>query len=648
MAKKNMPVSEKATSQSRFREYKGNLSKVASAVGVSFVIYEILYAVGFFTTGWIFLYPFAFRALALGFVLVLTFLLVPPTKNSPRHKLPWYEIPLILVSLLVCGYVFFSASTIIEHPPWANRIEVILGLTSILLLLEATRRVVGTAIIFIALFFFIYALYCDYFPGILTGKGYPLSRVIAVMYLSQDGIFGLLLNIVLVVIFAFVLFANLLRITGGGRFFTALAFSLTGWMRGGPAKAAVISSTLFGTMSGSAVANVAATGAITIPLMKETGYRPHFAGAVESVASTGGQLMPPVMGAAAFIMADFLGVSYFSVCIAGLLPAILYYIGLFTMVHLEALKTGLGGLPQQKLPSLKDTLQKGWLFFLPLLTLIYYLGVEGYSPQVSALYGAICLFIVSFLRKDTRPNLGRIMAFFLDTARGMIDIVTVCALIGIIMGSLSLTGLGLSLAGGLVEVSGGHLLTLLLLAALGAYILSMGLPTTPCYIMLATLIAPALVQLGVSPISAHLFVFYFGMASMITPPVCPAAIVAAGLAGAPMMKTGFQAMRLGVLILIIPFMFVYNNLLLMQGSPGQIALAVITGIIGVAGLGAALEGYLVGKANWFQRLLMGAGAIVLIYPGLLTDVIGITLLLAVFIWQWASKKRHRIVAKELC
>lgn len=626
---------------SRFRQYKGALSKIVTAVGVVYVVYEILYVLGFFTTGKIFLYPFAFRAVALGLILTFTFLVVPATQNAPRDRLPWYEIPLILASLVVCGYIFFSASTIVEHPPWANPLELVLGIVTILLLLEATRRVVGMALLVIALFFFLYAKYCNYFPGILTGRGCPVSRVISVMYLSQDGMFGLLLNIVLVVIFAFILFATLLRATGGGQFFTELSFSLTGWMRGGPAKAAVMASTLFGTMSGSAVANVAATGSVTIPLMKNTGYRPHFAGAVESVASTGGQLMPPVMGAAAFIMADFLEVSYLTVCIAGLLPAVLYYVGLFTMVHIEAVKTGLGGLPRQQLPSLKKTLKKGWLYFLPLGVLIYYLGVAGFSAQVSALYAVACLFLVSLIRKETRLGLKQIIATLEATARAMIDIVTVCALIGIIMGSLSLTGLGLSLAGGLVNLSGGHLITLLLLAAVGAYILSMGLPTTPCYIMLATLIAPAIVQLGVAPIAAHLFVFYFGMASMITPPVCPAAIVGAGLAGAPMMQTGFQAMRLGILILIIPFMFVYNNVLLMVGSPAAIALAVITSIIGVAGLGAAVEGYLLHKANWVQRFLMAAAAIVLIYPGWTTDILGISILAGVMLWQWASR-RHRI------
>jgi TRAP transporter 4TM/12TM fusion protein len=628
----------------RFREYKGTLSNLVTLVAAVYVVYEIIYLLGFLTTGRIFIYPFAFRALALGFVLVLTFLVVPATKGAPRDRLPSYEIPLIVASLGVCGYVFFSAPTLVEHSPWANLLEQILGIVTVLLVFEATRRVVGSAIVFIGVLFFLYPIYCSHFPYLLGCRGYPLSRVIAVMYLSQDGVFGLLLNVVLVVIFAFVLFATLLRVTGAGRFFTDIAFSLTGATRGGPAKAAVIASTLFGAMSGSAVANVAATGSVTIPLMKNTGYRPHFAGAVESVSSTGGQLMPPVMGAAAFVMADFLGLPYVSVCVAALIPAILYYVGLFVMVDLEALKTGLKGLPRQELPSLFETLRQGWLYVLPLAVLIYYLALAGYSPQVSALYAVACLLLVSLFRKKTRLGIRQIAGAIEATAQGMIDIVTVGALIGVIMGSLSLTGLGLKLAGGLVALSGGHLVALLILAAAGAYILSMGLPTLPCYIMLATLVAPALVQLGVPPIAAHLFVFYFGMASMITPPVCPAAIVGAGLAGAPMMQTGFQAMRLGILILIVPFMFVYNPILLMIGSPLRIVLAMITGIIGVIALGAGLEGYLLKRVNWLQRSLLFGSAMVLIYPGWVTDSIGIGILAGVIIWQWADLRRAQLVS----
>ncbi|MFH1123743.1 MAG: TRAP transporter permease [Pseudomonadota bacterium] len=630
----------------RYRRYKGVLSKIVSVLAVGYVIYEILYVIGFLTTGVVFLYPFAFRSSALGLLLALTFLTVPATKNSPRDRLPWYEIPLILASLVVCGYIFFTASTIIDHPPWATPYEQVLGIVCILLLLEATRRMVGLAIVVVAVFFFFYALYCNYFPGILAGKGYPFSRAMAVMYLSQDGIFGSLLNITVVVIFAFILFASFLRATGGGHFFTDLAFGLVGRMRGGPAKAAVIASSLFGTMSGSAVANVAATGSVTIPLMKQSGYRPHFAGAVEAVASTGGQLMPPVMGAAAFIMADFLGISYVKVCIAALLPAVLYYFGLFTMVHLEAVKIGLTGLPPEKLPSLIVTLRRGWMYLLPLGVLIYYLAVKGYSAEASAIYAVACLFLVSLFKKETRLGLRRLIDTFVETALGMIDIVVVCALIGIIMGALSLTGMGLNLAGGLVTLSGGHLMALLLLAAAGAYILSMGLPTTPCYIMLATLIAPAIIKLDVNPLAAHLFVYYFGMASMITPPVCPAAIVGAGIAGASMMQTGFQAMRLGILILIIPFMFVYNNVLLLEGTVLSVTLAVLTSLIGVIGLGASIEGFLLARTNWIQRILLAGAALVLIYPGWKTDSIGIGLLGAVLLWQWQGRERKEKKAIE--
>jgi TRAP transporter 4TM/12TM fusion protein len=381
--------------------------------------------------------------------------------------------------------------------------------------------------------------------------------------------------------------------------------------------------------------------------MKKTGYRPYFAGAVEAVASTGGQLMPPVMGTAAFIMADFLNVSYVAICLGALLPAVLYYVGLFVMVHLEALKTGLKGVPRNELPSLKTVLRRGWMYFIPLLVLVYYLGVAGYSAESSALYAVASLFIVSLFKKEARLGLKKVIAAFEATARGMIDIIISCALIGIIMGSLSMTGLGLSLASGLVTLSGGHLSVLLLLSAAGSYVLGMGLPTTPCYIMLAALVAPALTQLGVTPMAAHLFVFYFGMASMITPPVAPAAIVGAGIAGASMWKTGYTAMRLGILILIIPFMFAYNPVLLLDGPLPAVIQAAVTSLVGVICLGAALEGYFIHRANWIQRIMLVVTAMALIDPGLLTDLIGIGLLAVVVLWQWKGRKRMKAEAVEM-
>jgi TRAP transporter 4TM/12TM fusion protein len=630
---------EEKSEPGRFREYKGVLSKLVAFIGVVYVIYEILYVLGFLTTEKIFLYPFGFRSSILGLMLAYTFLMFPATKNSPRDRLPWYEIPLILASLVVCGHIFINASGLMDHPPWADPLEQVFGIITILLLFEATRRSVGMAVAVIPLFFFLYPMISRYCPGVFAGKGYAFDRVVGTMYLSQDGIFGSLLHIVLVTIFAFILFASFLQATKGGQAFTDLAFALVGWLRGGPAKAAVIASCFFGTISGSAVANVAGTGCVTIPLMKKTGYRPYFAGAVEAVASTGGQLMPPVMGTAAFIMADFLNVSYAAICLGALLPAVLYYFGLFVMVHLEALKTGLKGIPRNELPSLKTVLRRGWLYFLPLLVLIYYLGVAGYSAESSALYAVASLFVVSLFKKEARLGLKKVIAAFEATARGMIDIIISCALIGIIMGSLSMTGLGLSLASGLVTLSGGHLSVLLLFSAAGSYVLGMGLPTTPCYIMLAALVAPALTQLGVTAMAAHLFVFYFGMASMITPPVAPAAIVGAGIAGASMWKTGYTAMRLGILILIIPFMFAYNPVLLLDGRLPAVIQAAVTSLIGVICLGAAVEGYFIRRANWIQRIMLAVAAMALIDPGLLTDCIGIGLLIAVVMWQWYGKKR---------
>jgi TRAP transporter 4TM/12TM fusion protein len=627
----------------RFRAFKGVAAKMVTAVAVVYVLFEIIYLLGFITTDKIFLYPFAFRAAALGLVMVFTFLVVPANSKAPRDRLPWYEIPLILGSIAGCGYIFLRAPQLLDHLPWASPLEQVLGMVTIVLLLEVTRRAVGVGIVVIVICFFLHSFFCQWLPGIFSGKGYQMERVMQVMYVSQDGVFGTLLNIGLVTIFAFILFVSLLQVTGGGKFFTDVALSLTGRTRGGPAKAAVIGSSLFGMMSGSAAANAAAVGSLTIPLMKEAGFRPHIAGAVEGVASTGGQLMPPVMGAAAFVMADLLGISYAKVCIAAFIPAVLYYVSLFLMVDLEAVKAGLKGLPREQLPSLKRTMLRGWVYLPPLVVLIYYLGAAGYSAEASALRATACLFLISLLRKETRVGLKKLIATFLATTRSMIDVVITCALIGVIMGDIQITGLGLKLASGLVNLSGGSLPILLLLAAAAAYILGMGMPTTVCYVILATLVAPAIVQLGVLPIAAHLFVLYFGIVSMFTPPVCPAVYVTSALAGASMMKTGLSAMRLGIVILITPFMFIYNPVLLAIGSPFEVGWAMVTGAIGAGALAASAQGYLLKPANWFQRLLLFAASLLLIKPGLKTDACGIVLICLVALWQWLSLRRVKAV-----
>jgi TRAP transporter 4TM/12TM fusion protein len=440
-------------------------------------------------------------------------------------------------------------------------------------------------------------------------------------------------------VFAFIIFAGFLNVTGGGRFFIELALSLVGHIRGGSAKVAVIASSLFGTMSGSAVANVVSVGVFTIPMMKNGGFSARFAGAVEAVSSTGGQIVPPVMSAAAFIAAEFLEIPYASFAIAAAVPAILYYLAVYWQVDLESAKFGLKGLARDELPKIGHLLKRKWLFFVPILVLVWFLFVRQYDPSKAALYAVGSLIVASLFKKEYRLKLRNPRSVGEGTIKGLADVGPVCAGAGIVIGSITLTGLGLRLSNALIGISGGSLLLLLILAATACLILGMGVPTVPCYILTASLIAPAIIKLGVLPVSAHLFVFYFGCASMITPPVALASYVAAGIAGGPMMRTGFTAMRVGAVALIIPFLFVYNPALLLKGSLVEVAEALITAAVGVTFLAIGMEGYLFSKLAWLKRAGFLGGGLLLMVAERRTDIIGVALIAILFIWELVKSKR---------
>lgn len=620
------------------RQPSAKASRIVTIIAIAYCLYEIAYALGLLRTRVFHMYPGTFRSLALAIILVLTFILRPARQGAPRGKIPWYDYLLMVASLPGPIYMSWAFIELIPvHPMFATPAEQVLGIITALVVLEATRRTIGWVICLIVVVFFFYALFGNFLPGLLHTKVFRFDEVIAQIYLFPNGMFGFILNIVVVLVFMFILFGAFLQVTGAGTFLTNLAMSMVGHVRGGPAKVAVIASGLVGTMSGSAVANVAITGTITIPMMKKIGFKPYYAGAVEAVASTGGAIMPPVMGAVAFIMAEMLGIAYIEVCIAAALPAILYYLGALATVDFHAAKTGLRGTPRSELPSLKNVLRKGWQFLLPLPALIYFLTT--YTEVTACAYALAVLLIVAMFRKETWLNGKKIVAAFKITTQTMLTIVPVCATVGIILGCLSMTGLGINLSSGLIDLAGGSLLLLLVLAAAASYVLGMGITATACYVLLATLVAPALVGMGVAPMAAHLFMLYWATLFLITPPVAMAVYVAAGIAGAPMWRTGYQAMRLAGVVYIIPFMWVYKPVLLMQGAPVDIVLAVITSIIGVTALAAATEGYMLKETNWLQRLLLGAGAILLITPGWTTDLIGAVLLAIGVFWQWVGLKR---------
>lgn len=608
------------------REFKKPISQIILVITVVMSIFHLYTGAFGVFTGMI------QRGMHLSFVLGLIFLLFPFSNKLSRTKLPFYDVLLSILGFTVGAYVVINYSNILAREGGATQAETILGIIATLLVLEAARRTLGFVMVIIAGSFLLYAFLGSYIPGDFGHRGYSVERVAYQMYLTTSGIFSIPFGTSSTIIAMFILFGTFLDKSGAGKYFMDIAIGLTGQTRGGPAKAAVVSSALMGMVSGSAVANVVTTGAFTIPLMKRTGYKPHFAGAVEAVASTGGQIMPPVMGAVAFIMAELTQISYIKICIAAALPALLYYISLFMMVHFEAVRTGLQGLPRDQLPDVKKSFIKGIHLFVPLVFLVVLL-VKGYSPMYAAFRSIVLLVIMSMLTKATRMGLRDIIAALEEGAKGILGVAAACATAGIVIGVITLTGLGLKLSSILIEMSGGNLFVLLILTMLASIILGMGLPTAACYVLLASLVAPALVDSGVSVITAHLFILYFGCISAITPPVALAAYAGAGVAGADPNKVGFTACRIGIVAFIIPFMFIYGPGLLMEGSAASIARVIFTSTIGTIVLAAGIQGQFLRPCKWPERLILVAAAISLIHTGMFTDIIGLGLVAAVVLFQ---------------
>lgn len=623
---------------SRHRQYKGVMSKLVTGLAVTMALYHIFYLLeGFYYLG-IFMHPATHVGVSMAFLFVLTFLLFPATKTAPRDRLPWYDTLIAFLSVFGPLYWAFTFEQLMFRQGVLTAPELVLGIVTIAIVFEAMRRTGGWFLFSIVLAFLIYPLCNQFLPGILHGGGFSFVRVIGFVFLTQQGIFGTAYEIVATVVVCFIIFAAFLQVSGASGYFINFALALLGKVRGGAAKAAVIASSLLGTLTGSSVANVVGTGVVTIPLMKKSGYQPHMAGAIEAAASTGGQIMPPIMGAAAFIMAEFLEIRYVTVCLAALLPAILYYLAVFIMVHLEAVKLNIEPVPIEELPSLKKVLREGWHFFLPIVALIFFLAVLMLPPIKSALYALAILILISSFNKKTRMGPKKLVEALAGGAIGVINIGGLCAGIGVIMAVMQLTGFGISLSSGLIALSGGNIAILLILAMVACIILGMGLATTPVYILLSLLVAPSLAQVGILPLAAHLFILYFGIMAQLTPPVCLASFAAAGVAGSNPMKTGLEATRLALVGYIIPFMFVLNPVLLLQGKPLQILISTVTALVGTAGLATGLSGYIFQPVSWLERGLLIAGGIILVMPGLLTDGIGFSILAAILIRQIMLRK----------
>lgn len=577
--------------------------------------------------------PMKMMPVFLLFTLLMCFVLFPPGKSKERKRV-WLFIDLIAVfsAFISVGYLYINHDTIVFRTGALNRSDIVVGVILLALTLEATRRSLGKAIPIIALIFIGYAFFGNYFPGELQIAKYDLERIVEHLVISTDGIFGVALKVMLFYVMLYIAFGAFLSKAGGLEFFIGLSRSLTGQMSGGPAKIAVVSSGFMGSISGSSTANAVTTGAITIPMMKKVGFSPTFAVGVEAAASCGGQFMPPVMGAAAFIIAEFLGISYLEVCKAALIPAALFFISVGMMVHFEAKKRGIRGLPRKEIESFTKTLLSKGYFLLPIIILIYFL-IKGYSPSRVAIYGIIAIGIVTLFSKPI-AEYPRILINTCNTGvRNGVGICAAAATLGIIIGITTLTGFGLKLSSFIVALSQGSLLLCLALTMVVSILLGMGVSTTICYIFLATMVAPAIIQMGVLPISAHLFIFYFGMMSMVTPPVALTAYAAAGLAQADPMKSSIMAWKLSLAGYIVPYVFVYGPSMNWIGSPVAIVWTATTGIISVVCLAGAIIGHFIVKLSILERLLLFSSALTLMKTGIITDVTGFSLLSLVLLLQ---------------
>ncbi|MCC6611565.1 MAG: TRAP transporter fused permease subunit [Burkholderiales bacterium] len=540
---------------------------------------------------------------------------------------PWYDYVLAAVSLVLGLYVAFWYPSIMDTIGLLSPDRTLLGVLAIAVVLESTRRVAGWPLVAIVVVFVLYGRFGDMFPGPLATTGLSWERLVNLLFLGTDALFGSALRIAVLLVFAFILFGQVLFATGGGDIFLKLAQATMGRYRGGPAKMAVVASGMFGSISGSAVANVASTGVITIPLMKRTGYSPTFAGAVEAVASTGGAIMPPVMGAAAFLMTEFLGIPYSAVVLAAFVPALIYYGTLLVQIDLRAIRERLRGLPRDDLPPVRPVLREGWVFLLPLVVLvgtIFFLNTEAAE---AALYAVASNIVLVLLRRRGWRALTprRLLALSVELAHSMVQITVICAAAGFIVGLVAYTGLGVSLADVLVQFAGHNLLLLALCTALASTVLGMGMPATACYILVAVLMAPALVSAGVQPLLAHLFVFYFGNFSFLTPPVALAVTAACSIASAPFLATCWQSIRLALAGFIAPFMFLYKPGMALMGSPGDVAWAIFDSAVAVVLLAVAVEGYWYRRLAWWARCLVGAAALLMFVPGWETRIAGLVL-----------------------
>ena len=639
-----------------YREHKCWRQYITVIISIVFVAFQLYATLSGTVTAQI------LRATHLAFVQLLAFLLFPATKKMPRNTLPFYDVLLGLAGAGCWMYIVINFQNLVRRSGNNTTLDVIIGIIGILILFESCRRIVGLPIMTIATVFVVYAFVGKYLPGFLHHRGYSLQRVVCHLFYNTEGIMGTPIGACSTFIFLFILFGALLEKTGIGQFFIDVCNAIAGGASGGPAKVAVLSSALLGTVSGSSVSNTVGSGSFTIPMMKKLGYKAEFAGAVEASASTGGQLMPPIMGAAAFLMAESLGMPYITIVKAAVIPALLYFTGIFITVHLEAKKLGLKGLPREQLPRfLPLFLTKGYMI-LPLIVIIWFL-CAGKTAVFAALMGIVACLLIGMavsivdLAKGRKPTFGSrdLIDVMCAAARNIISVAIACGMAGIIIGIVTLTGLGLKLGAGLVSLAGGKLFLTLIFTMLASIILGMGAPTTANYLITSTITAGAIIQLDVQPLAAHMFAFYFGIIADVTPPVALAAIAGAAIAKARPMKTAFNATKLAIGAFIIPYMFVYNSQMLMiDASVGRILFIITTALIGMFGISVALEGYgfnftgimhgsdkpkaVITTFDVIERVLFAAAGLLCVIPETRSDIIGLIMMAVLIAYQIVVKR----------
>ncbi|APH05864.1 TRAP transporter permease [Bacillus weihaiensis] len=642
--KEQQELLEKYDPEAGTRKLSGIIGWIAFIGLLAFSLFQLYTAIfGVFTAQ-------IQRTIHLGFALTLIFLLFPANrkkKKNHRLQIAWYDGLLALLSIGVGLYWPLFFEKLVMSVGRLSTLDFIVGILAILLVLEATRRAVGLPITIIAVVFLLYGYLGPYMPGFLSHRGLTSERLVQTMFFTTEGILGTPLAVSSTFIFLFLLFGAFLVRTGVGQYFNDLAVTIAGRSIGGPAKVAIFSSALQGTISGSSVANVVTSGSFTIPMMKKLGYKREFAGAVEAAASTGGQLMPPIMGAAAFLMVEFIGngITYWEIAKAAAIPALLYFAGIWIMTHFEAKRIGLRGLTKEEMPNRKEVLKR--LYLLTPIVAVIVLLMSGVIVTHAALYAILIAIIVGFLNKETRMGPKEFILALVEGARSALGVAAATAAAGIIVGIVTKTGLGLKLANGLIDLAGGYLIPTLMLTMVAAIVLGMGSPTTANYVITSTIAAPAIILLGVPDISAHLFVFYFGIIADITPPVALAAFAAAGVAGGEPLRTGINSAKLAIAAFIIPYIFVLSPQLLMVDTTWKELLwVIVTALSGMIAIGASIIGFWMRKLLNVERAIALIVGLLLIYPEGISDVIGIIAFVGLLTLQLFFKNNSKIKKLE--